>query len=304
MKRRLVRGLGLVLFAVLLTQIDVAGAIHELGRADPVLVAAAFALAIPFVVAKSERWRITLAWTGSHLSGWVAARLFAAGMLAGLVTPGQVGDLSKAEGVRREGGSLAGGLTASIADRALDLVMLMGLAGFYGLSVATDYAPVETPLALALAMLATAGIGAVTWLGANRAIVRSMRAHRLGLRPEFVTAGAVVAVALLTFIAYCLYGARVYLLLLALGLDAPVAPFVAAMGVISLVSLLPITIAGIGSRDAALIVVFAEFGLPAEAAVAFSLLILSLHVVNGALGAAAWLLEPPRGRTLAAGGRP
>jgi hypothetical protein len=62
--------------------------------------------------------------------------------------------------------------------------------------------------------------------------------------------------------------------------------------------MLPITIAGFGVREGALVAVLAQYGIPGEEAVAFSLLMFALATLpNGAIGGAleAWrLLRPGR----------
>ncbi|MDA2936696.1 hypothetical protein MYX75_00315 [Acidobacteria bacterium AH-259-A15] len=73
-----------------------------------------------------------------------------------------------------------------------------------------------------------------------------------------------------------------------MGESAPFVPFIASMGVMSLIAILPVLIAGIGSRDAALLVLFQQFNFRPETAVEFSLLVLLLHVSSGIVGAIAW----------------
>ena len=292
-RRSAFRLVGLALFALVLTQIDIGGAARALRHADWADVALALLLGIPFLLAKSERWRITLAWVGSPLSRGRAAQLFAVGLLAGLATPGQVGEFSKAYGVQRDGGSLAGGIAASAGDRSLDLVMLAGLSGWFALTASTDSSALASLPALVAVMAVLGVIAAVSWAGASTGLGHLDRARRWGIQSVGIwSKRAVAAVAALTVAAYVLYAVRVYLLLVGLGGSAPAAPFIASMAVVSLVALLPISIAGIGSRDAAVIAIFAHFGMAAETAVAFSLLVLSLYVFNALLGLVGWMTAP------------
>jgi len=62
------------------------------------------------------------------------------------------------------------------------------------------------------------------------------------------------------------------------------------MAVAALVIMLPITVAGIGTREATLIPLFALFGQPAEAAVALSFMCMLTQVIWRALGSVSWPL--------------
>jgi hypothetical protein len=84
-----------------------------------------------------------------------------------------------------------------------------------------------------------------------------------------------------------------WLLALSLGIGVEPAFFVLVIPIISLLDLLPISISGIGTRDAALIFLFGLQGIPPESAVAFSLLYLFMSYWLVALvGALFWIQNP------------
>ena len=108
----------------------------------------------------------------------------------------------------------------------------------------------------------------------------------------FRTPTTIWAVALASVLALALNILRFYLLLLALGLTLPAGGFIFGVALANLVGLLPITVAGVGTRDAVLLLVFEQAGRPGEGAIAFSLLILLLaYGLNLIWGFLAWLLE-------------
>ncbi|HBY97113.1 MAG: flippase-like domain-containing protein [Ardenticatenaceae bacterium] len=294
--RWLLHLVGLALFAWVLTRIDIRTLVRHVLEANWLLVTLALALGLPFIWLKSERWRMVLEWTGSRISAGLAFRLFSIGLLAGLVTPGQVGEFAKAFGVRREGGTLRSGLTASVGDRALDVAMLLGLSAYYAVWHRYRW-PTLNSLAVFLASMALVGIlAAWIWLVAAQLFVAfplrwPVTGRALGEAITGFPWPRMVSLAAATLFAYALYSIRLYLLLLALGQSAPVPVFVSSMAVMSLAALLPISIAGIGSRDAALLVLFGEFRIPQEAAIAFSFLVLVLSLFNAVVGAIAWALQ-------------
>jgi hypothetical protein len=70
--------------------------------------------------------------------------------------------------------------------------------------------------------------------------------------------------------------------------------FVAAVSIVGMIGLVPITISGVGTRDATMIFLFSLVGLPSEAAVGFSTLILFLLAENWFVGFLVWLRHPAR----------
>ncbi|MCH8304768.1 MAG: flippase-like domain-containing protein, partial [Candidatus Marinimicrobia bacterium] len=56
------------------------------------------------------------------------------------------------------------------------------------------------------------------------------------------------------------------------------------LSIAALMTLLPVSISGIGTRDVALVVLLKPFGISAEEAVAFSLSILAIFMIDIAIG--------------------
>ena len=80
-------------------------------------------------------------------------------------------------------------------------------------------------------------------------------------------------------------------------MSLPVANFVFGVALANLLALLPITVFGVGTRDAALALVFQQAGGTTEGAVAFSLMILGVaYMLNMAVGSIAWALETGRSK--------
>ena len=97
-----------------------------------------------------------------------------------------------------------------------------------------------------------------------------------------------IAVFLLTLAASGLALVRVWLLALALGLNLGLMETVAASSLATVVSLLPISVAGIGARDVALVVILGRLGYSTEKAISLSSFILLLTLVNLIAGYAIW----------------
>ena len=82
---------------------------------------------------------------------------------------------------------------------------------------------------------------------------------------------------------------------------------VATWGIVALSALLPLSVSGIGTREAVLVVVFEATGYSADAAVALGLLVLAVVIVGSSPGALEWLRrlfvgaeESPAGKAISA----
>jgi hypothetical protein len=64
----------------------------------------------------------------------------------------------------------------------------------------------------------------------------------------------------------------------------------------ALVGLVPITVLGIGTRDALYVAAAPFLGETKEAMLGLSLLLLAMYVLNSVTGWTAWFLSPPRDR--------
>jgi hypothetical protein len=97
----------------------------------------------------------------------------------------------------------------------------------------------------------------------------------------------------LTLLAYAIFFGQARLLAVALDLEVGIVYLAVCLSVAGVITLLPISFSGLGTRDAILIALFAPLGLAAEQAVAFStLFFLTFYVGGGIIGAVAWQLKP------------
>lgn len=76
---------------------------------------------------------------------------------------------------------------------------------------------------------------------------------------------------LLGLFSYVLYFIQIYIIALSFSVDIPFAVFILIYPVASLIGLIPITVSGLGTREAALIHIFSIYGIPSNITVAISL---------------------------------
>jgi glycosyltransferase 2 family protein len=300
--RWLIRLLGLALFVGILFVVDVPHLLSTLAKADFGLVALSIVLVIPHLATKAWRWQVLLRGVGIDVSLLEASRLYAIGQAAGFLTPGQAGDAVKAVYLRASGHSLGRALVTVVVDRLYDLLVVGGLA-VWGIFVFGQVPQGQT----AIIVLFVAGIVVLFVLFASRGwqgplatvIKRIVPARFLkGRDPQRSLENLVLPPSTLlwsfaiTIVSFVVSYFRSWLLFAALGLNVPIAYFLAATSIAGIASILPVTIGGVGTRDAAFVVLFAMMGYSKEAAVALSTLVLLHQVTNWVVGGLAFLWKP------------
>ncbi len=98
---------------------------------------------------------------------------------------------------------------------------------------------------------------------------------------------------LLTCMSYLMFFIQCYLIVMAMGLSINFITITLFMAISNLISFIPISISGLGTRDATLIYLFSLIGLKPELAVSYAFLVfITFFVTGGLLGAGAWWLKP------------
>jgi uncharacterized membrane protein YbhN (UPF0104 family) len=289
--RWLGRGLGLALLALILWRLDAAQVAAMVRATDPLLFGLAVAGLLPLIWLKTVRWQRILAALGLHYALLPAYLAYFGSLFVGLLTPGRLGEFVKAAHVRAEcGATSAQALTSVLADRLFDLAALLvvGLAALVALpSAPLSLSLPPTPHSRFPTLLTSVGLWGARLLGPDGWLAQVQVALRRLSPGDLLAAGA------LTAAAYALYFGQCLLLARALGLTIGFWPVAFAVALGSLVTLLPISISGLGTREAVMIFYLGAAGVEAEAALSFSLLVFAtFYLGSGALGWVAWWLKP------------
>lgn len=294
---------GVAALGMILLRIDRGAVSHALRAADWNGVFVAAALFSLHLALKAVRWKFILDYSGICVPLRKTMAAYFAGALLGTVTPGRMGEFSKAAFIRgwQPGTSWGTAMGVTLLDRFIDVgvLALAALAGAVWWLVPVAYRGAgEAALMIALVL------GAVIGLRSWRRLYDSApgRRARLFLSGKLGSAAGDFYRSLgamggrgawrivgWTAAAHLLYFLHFYCLGRAMG--SPLAFGVLAWGIAlaSLGAILPLSISGIGIRDAILLAVFTAHGeLPART-LAISLAYLAiLYVVIPML--AAWPL--------------
>lgn len=297
--RWLLRLLGPALLILFLANANLGELWNTISSASPWPIIISLLLMPPFVLIKAWRWLRLMRELGLRLDFPTACALYTVGLFYGATTPGQAGDLLKALFLRDRGQPLAPAMLSVVLDRLFDLLVMAALATL-GIFALGRLLP-SRELQAALVLLMGLGLAALTTvLVARRAREWMLTVALPRLAPRLtVTLGRwnqqlqgltlrpalLGELMLLSLGSACFTFLRLWLLFLALGLDrVPLYVVIGASALIAVLQVLPISIAGLGVRDAVLIAILLPYGYIAEQAITLSVLFLLLnlqHILAG-----------------------
>jgi glycosyltransferase 2 family protein len=294
-------GLGLrlaitaLVFAYLFKRIDISEVGDSLARISPLALLGGVGGALIALGSGLVRWRVLFGAYGARaLPGWAElARLYMIAQFYNLL-PGAVGgDVVRGYATRRY-------FDDAGAVRSVGVVLVDRLLGFLGLLLVASIATLTSPLP-AREVLTYAALGLLAALGAVTAMTLARRladvlperiARLARMLPELHRPSlfaVAVALSLLSHIGVSLAGFAIL---------AGVAPQVRLLEALvifplgALAAYFPLTFAGAGARDAALIFLCAQYGVARGDALAASLSLLLLQLSIAAVGGLVNLRSP------------
>lgn len=300
------RLVGLLVFPALFifNRAILADAIDAVRDAQPAYLVAATLLMLGASVIRAARWRILAEAAGvryGRFTDYLA--IYYAGLFLGAAVPQIAASFAPVVLMSEDGHSWKRSSISIVLDRLVETAVILVVA-----AAAALYLAPEHPRLSAIVLLVSCGglaAGAMlAWLigRAPRLLARIERGPLARLRrgtdmlasPEAHAvyrgirerAAPIVA---LSACAVALQVAVVVLLAESLGLHASVVFLAAAAAMVVLVVMLPISIAGLGSREAMLVLLFSAAGEPKDAAIALGVLLFATGIVARLPGAAGWM---------------
>lgn len=295
----------LALYGVVFYWTDAGAIIARLGDVRLDFVAAAVALYAGGQLLSAWRWQLLLGPVRLSVRFARLAAFYFIGMFFNLFLPTVVGgDAVKAILLARETGAPARSAVSVFMERNVGLLALLAIATF----AAWLAPPVDLlglPLTVLMPLLATGYVAANIVLFSSHAyaladrIIRVTRLSQLRLGAASVydavtpyrSPGAGMAGALLLAFAFqIIVIGVVFLNAFALTLDVPLSAVAVFVPLVSLAGMIPVSVNGLGVREALYILLFGSIGVPAELAVSLALLYLGVTLVSSLPGGVAYAL--------------
>jgi len=304
--------LGLLLFAVIVVTTGPGRIVEVFRNVDGRRAVVPIALVGIVLLVRGMRWHVILSRMGVPMALRRVIELWAIGFYASAVTPAKAGDAVRALYVRDESDASIGTAFASVfVDRLYDLIFVLVAGAVSVVWFSTRYRSMPSAWII---VASAVGIGGVLFVASRRRLVRALLRPVVGLVvPEkyrrdaadffhrfydamggFASVPGNIALAgVLTLAGWIL----IFTLAVAVAwtFRIPVASgfLVGIMPIVTLVELLPISVSGLGTRDATVIYFFSIVALGRAEAVGFSLGYLVLGTwVTALLGFALWIRHP------------
>jgi uncharacterized membrane protein YbhN (UPF0104 family) len=269
-----------------------AGARHRLGLVFVSLVG--MSLTILFC---SLRWHILLAAQGIRLGLRRATELNLVGVFFSMLLPGATsGDFLKAWYVARDTpGRRAESATTVFLDRVVGLLGLILLAGvvlawpFHGFAQDGLFRKVLVSTGV-FALLVGGGLVGAIWfpISLRGRWGETLTRIRSSLRSGLANPATLAWVTALSIGNHLAFLASEYAAATALGAHLTVGQALCGFLIVNVVAAIPVTPGGLGSREAACVLVLGRFGIPPETALATSLLVYAWLLLIGLSGAVVW----------------
>ena len=294
----------------LLARVDLGHAKELVDHLSLPLLAAGAAAMLATSPFSALRWHIVLAADTTSPGPWILLKIVLVGLFFNQVLPSGVGgDAVRAWRCHRLGIGVAAAIRSLILDRVTGYFVVVVLFAA-GLPVLLHILPDPRQrygivLLLGAALCGLFALFLMDYLPRRLLHFRliaefaalSRQGRRLLARPA--RSGAVLSLGVatvgLTILAFMLVASS-------LGVDLPFGSWVVIVPPVTLIQLVPVSLAGWGVRELGFVVVLAGFGIPAEAALAASLLVGLCTLAVGLPGGLLWLTGWDITRATAASG--
>ncbi len=284
----------------LFSNIDIVSAKDRLLDADPTMLVLSLAVLTFQLVINTKRWDVVLAAIGERLSFLKTLQIVYIGIFFNQTLPSSVGgDAVRIYRTYHAGVSLSGSINGIMLERAAGVIALILLVlatqPFFLPRVGDDAAAWMLPVAVMFTLASVAGLGFLMILDRLPSSLRRWRLVRglamLAADTRKVFLNPVHAFKALGWSAFghlnLTFG--VYIMSLGIGLGVTWIDCIALIPPVILVTTLPISIAGWGVREGAMVAAFGLIGTPAEGALALSLLFGLVAIVTSLPGGLIWL---------------
>jgi len=307
MRKRYLRVVGLLIFLIIIYKVNILNIFEILSKIKINYLFVAISLTIPQLLIKTWRWKYILQLQKINYSLKKAFIVYLASTYIGIITPGRIGDFIKVFYLK-EDQTLSGGRAFSsvLVDKFLDLMTLLIFA-ILGIAVFSLSKNVAIPIFIFLFFFISALIILLNKM-INRniikfinkvAIIRKYK-EKIELHFEDFLRGMkdlrsikILIPILSSLGAYLVFFLQCYLIAMSLSITITFFYLAFCVSIANIISFIPISIAGIGTRDATLIVLFSTIGLSKESAISYSLLFLFvIFISTGIMGSFAWFRRP------------
>lgn len=299
--------LGIFLFIIILSRVDLNNIWQNIKNINPLYLIIAALLDFPLLFFKAWCWNYIKKQQKIKYSLKDSFLMYGSGLYIGTLTPGKLGELAKIFYLKKDGHSTGKSLVNVVLDRLSDFVFLLGFIFvgsllFYNLF----HKQILTPLIIFFLLIFLFLI--FLKLGLIRAIFKKLfyifipqkyqKSWKVNFQ-DFVNDLKIyklknyIIIFLITSLSWLSYYIQMFILAKGVGITGiPFLYLAITVTIAGLITLIPVSVSGIGTRDIALILLLTPLGIGKEQIIVFSALILLMYLFTPLIGLICWLIKP------------
>lgn len=295
---------GLIIFLSLIFAIGPQNILNAFFEANPVLLLVAFLFFFPIIFIQAFKWGLLLRYHGINLPFFDLLKIFLIGSFFATVTPGKLGSFIRIPYLKKKcNKSLLDCSINVLTDRLMDVFSLFfiaaaGIVFFPFILQLNLLSPVILFFVflfmLFFLFLLKKNLSTVILL-MYRFLPQKFRQKNTGIKPGLLKLGnwSFLKLLFLSVTAQFLVMLHAYIIAVAFGISIPLQIFISIMAFSSIIVLIPISIQGIGTREAVLIYFFSFFSVDPSKTIVFSVsTLVLLYLFNIVFGGYLSVKEP------------
>lgn len=297
--------LGLGFFCIIIIRLDLEKVILIISELNIYYFIIANVLFIVLLIIKSLRWQSLMNAQNIVYSLNDSAIIYAAAIFIGSITPGNLGDFVKVLYLKEDGHQLGRSFISVLLDRVFDVfsILVLGLMGFSLFMNSFQSITIIVSLILFAALFTVLSIKNIKIKSVLSKFFQRFAPNQIRTRAPKIIKDSWIALSatgprqliyatLLTVAGWFFYFSAMCLLAFSIHIPISLLHLIICISVAHIATLIPISIAGIGTRDASLVALFSYWGYSRESALALSMIMLAFYISNLLLCLVAWLIKP------------
>ena len=298
--------LGIIIFLIIISRTNLTELWLNVKKIKLSFLVIALLLDFPMITVKAWCWNYIKKQQGINYSLKNSTLMYFAGLYAGSFTPAKLGEIIKAFYLKKDGFSLGKSIVGIILDRFSDfifLIVIVVISSLFFINILSKQIIISIFLAflsmVILFIFIKLGLLKIFFKKAFSFFVPQKKQESWNINFQDFTNDLknyntknYIVIIFITAFSWIFYYLQMYLLSLSAGIKLPFLYLAMTVTITGFIGLIPISISGIGTRDAALILLLSPFMIPTEKIIVFSFIILLAYLFTTLLGLICWLIKP------------
>lgn len=298
--------IGFIILGIIISRIDIKNLVEALKQANYFLIITSLLILIPNFLIKSWRWNYLKKIQNIKFKLIDSFLIYIVGFLIGIVTPAKIGELSKILYLKNKNNSLGKSMVSVFLDRFLDIIYFL-VFGYFGIIFALKKLTYQINLIYLFLLISVLILFVLVKLDYHKLFLKKIfyliipKKYQIELKINFseflndlnlISIKNYIVAFSITVVSWLIYYYQMYLFALSINLNVPFIPLALVVTISTLISLIPISFLGIGTREATLIFLLQTYTKDISNIILFSQLILLLNISAVVIGIFALKLKP------------